>query len=121
MGGIELLNGLDENLLHVGHEFVDRMDLKVRDERRKQVINLAISQQFDIGEVALVLNTRLYEFEIPPQADAEIHGCAFEIEARGLCSEARFDVFHTAIENHFRSIDEGDIIAEGFHAAHVVC
>ncbi len=44
MGGIELLNGLDENLLHVGHEFVDRMDLQVRDERRQQVIDLAISQ-----------------------------------------------------------------------------
>ena len=112
MGGIELLNGLDENLLHVGHEFVDRMDLQVRDERRQQVIDLAISQQFDIGEVAFVLNTRMYEFEIPPESDTEIHGSSFEIEAIGLCSESRFDVFHTAVEDHFRAIYKGDVVAE---------
>ena len=100
MGGIELLNGLDENLLHVGHEFVDRMDLQVWNESGQQVINLAISQQLDIGEVAFVLHTCLYQFEIPPQSDTEVHGSPLEIEAIGLCSEARFDVFHTAVENH---------------------
>ena len=112
MGGIELLNGLNENLLHVGHEFVDRMDLDMWNECGQQVIDFAIAQQFDIREVAFVLHARLDQFEITPQPDTDIHGCAIEIEAIGLCAEARFDVFHAAVEDHFRAIDECDVIAE---------
>ena len=44
MAGVELLNGLDKDLLHVGNDFVHAMNADIRNEHLQQIIERAIAE-----------------------------------------------------------------------------